>query len=99
MACGYLTRVVGHPMYCTASRHVFENAWIERVLCRRCGACSVYREGTDHASLQFAVQSLVEPDRPVVIFAEGSARRTIDRVQPMLAGSALIARRRTKKIP
>ena len=103
MACGYLTRVVRQPMYCMASRHVFENAWIERVLSRRCGAFSVYREGTDHASLQFAVQSLVEPDRPVVIFAEGSAGRMNDRVQPMLDGSALIARtaarRRAKQQP
>jgi len=103
MACGYLTRVVRHPMYCMASRHVFENAWIDRVLSRRCGAFSVYREGTDHASLQFAVQSLVEPDRPVVIFAEGSAGRMNDRVQPMLDGSALIARsaarRRAKQNP
>ena len=103
MACGYLTRMVRHPMYCMASRHVFENAWIDRVLSRRCGAFSVYREGTDHASLQFAVQSLVEPDRPVVIFAEGSAGRMNDRVQPMLDGSALIARtaarRRAKQNP
>ena len=103
MACGYLTRVVRQSMYCMASRHVFENAWIDRVLSRRCGAFSVYREGTDHASLQFAVQSLVEPDRPVVIFAEGSAGRMNDRVQPMLDGSALIARtaarRRAKQQP
>ena len=103
MACGHLTRVVKQPMYCMASRHVFENAWLDRVLARRCGAFSVYREGTDHASLQFAVQSLVQPDRPVVIFAEGSAGRTNDRVQPMLDGSALIARtvarRRAKKTP
>ena len=103
MACGHLTRVVHQPMYCMASRHVFENAWIDRVLSRRCGAFSVYREGTDHASLQFAVQSLVTPDRPVVIFAEGSAGRMNDRVQPMLDGSALIARtaarRRAKQTP
>ena len=103
MACGYLTRVVRQPMYCMASRHVFENAWIDRVLSRRCGAFSVYREGIDHASLQFAVQSLVEPDRPVIIFAEGSAGRMNDRVQPMLDGSALIARtaarRRAKQQP
>ena len=103
MACGYLTRVVRQPMYCMASRHVFENAWIDRVLSRRCGAFSIYREGTDHASLQFAVQSLVAPDRPVVIFAEGSAGRMNDRVQPMLDGSALIARtaarRRAKQQP
>jgi 1-acyl-sn-glycerol-3-phosphate acyltransferase len=103
MACGYLTRVVRQPMYCMASRHIFENAWIDRVLSRRCGAFSVYREGTDHASLQFAVQSLVEPDRPVIIFAEGSAGRMNDRVQPMLDGSALIARtaarRRAKQQP
>ena len=103
MACGHLTRVVRQPMYCMASRHVFENAWLDRVLSRRCGAFSVYREGTDHASLQFAVQSLTQPDRPVVIFAEGSASRVNDRVRPMLDGSALIARtaarRRAKQDP
>ena len=103
MACGHLTRVVRQPMYCMASRHVFENTWLDRVLSRRCGAFSIYREGTDHASLQFAVQSLTQPDRPVVIFAEGSASRVNDRVRPMLDGSALIARtaarRRAKHDP
>ena len=103
MACGHLTEVARQPMYCMASRHVFENAWIDRVLSRNCGAFSVYREGTDHASLQFAVQSIVTLDRPVIIFAEGSAGRMNDRVQPMLDGSALIARtaarRRAKQNP
>ena len=98
MAAGWLTRVAKHPMYCMASWHVFINSHIDRFLIRRCGAYSVYREGNDHASLNFSIHSLVQSDRPIILFAEGSVTRSNDRVRPMLDGAAMIARTAARRL-
>jgi 1-acyl-sn-glycerol-3-phosphate acyltransferase len=98
MAAGWLTRVAKHPMYCMASWHVFMNSHIDRFLIRRCGAYSVYREGNDHASLNFSINSLVQSDRPIILFAEGSVTRSNDIVRPMLDGAALIARTAARRL-
>ena len=97
MACGWMTRELRHPMYCMASWHLFINSNVDRFLIRRCGAFSIYREGADHASLNFAVDTLVKPDRPLIIFSEGSVTRSNDDVRPMLDGAAMIARMAAKR--
>ncbi|MCE9544437.1 MAG: 1-acyl-sn-glycerol-3-phosphate acyltransferase [Planctomycetia bacterium] len=97
LACGWVTRAVHHPFYCMASWHTFMGAKLARFLIRRCGAYSIYREGADHASLNFTVDMLVQAERPVVIFAEGSVSRTNDRVAPLLDGMSFVARMAAKR--
>jgi hypothetical protein len=92
MACGWLTRAVHHPYFCMASWHTFMGSKVERFLIRRCGAYSIYREGTDHASLNFTVDALVNAERPIMIFAEGAVTRVNNFIAPLLEGTTLIAR-------
>ncbi len=92
MACGWIRRAIGRPMYCMASWHLFEQTYAQRWLIRSCGGFSVHREGSDTAAVNFTVRSLTKPDRPVVIFPEGAISRANDIVQPMLEGTTLIAR-------
>jgi len=75
LALGLVTRTIKRPLFCMASWHTFKNAKIERFAIRRCGAFSVYREGTDHRSLNFSVEAVATGERPVAIFAEVRARK------------------------
>ncbi len=98
IAAGWLTRLAKEPMYCMASWHVFMNSRIDRFISRRCGAYSVYREGSDHTSLNFSINSLVHHDRPIILFAEGFVTRSNDLVRPLLDGAALIARTAARRL-
>lgn len=93
----------GYSMYGMTSSHLFENHWSVRVLARRLGAFSILREGSDRESLDFAMQAVINAERPVVILPEGGLSRTNDRLRPLLDGLAFVARsaarRRAKTDP
>jgi len=97
MAASWITHAVKHPFYCMASRHTFFGSAIQIFLMRRCGAFSINREGSDHASLSFCVEAIATADRPIIIFAEGLVTRHNDQIAPLLDGSALIARMAAKR--
>jgi 1-acyl-sn-glycerol-3-phosphate acyltransferase len=100
---GCLSRETGRPFYCMASWHLFmEGGWRAWAL-RRMGAFSVFREGMDRAAVSAAMDILVAAKRPLVIFPEGVVSRANDRLNPLMEGTALVARgaakRRAKNSP
>jgi 1-acyl-sn-glycerol-3-phosphate acyltransferase len=80
-----------------ASWHLFMQNRLQTFLLRRAGAFSVYREGMDRAALNAAIEFLEEGARPLLIFPEGVITRTNDRLNPLLEGTAFIARAAAKK--
>ncbi len=85
------------PMFAMASWHLFEQSRWQRWALSTMGAFSVYREGLDRQSLDTAVDMLVNPKRPLVVFPEGTVFRTNDRLQPLLDGVAFMARTAAKR--
>ena len=84
-------------MFAMASWHLFEQSRWQRWALSSIGAFSVYREGLDRQSLDTAVDMLVNPKRPLVVFPEGTVFRTNDRLQPLLDGVAFMARTAAKR--
>ncbi|MFM7516683.1 MAG: 1-acyl-sn-glycerol-3-phosphate acyltransferase [Pirellula sp.] len=84
-------------MYAMASWHLFHQSRFQRWALRTMGAYSVYREGLDRQALDLAIETLSVPDRPLVVFPEGSVFRTNDVLQPLLDGVACIARTAAKR--
>ena len=80
-----------------ASWHLFMQSWLQTFLLRKAGTFSVYREGMDRTALNMAIDILVDSRRPLVIFPEGIISRTNDRLNPLLEGTAFIARSAAKK--
>ena len=80
-----------------ASWHLFMQSRLQSWILSTGGAFSIYREGLDRAALNMAIEILEQGDRPLVIFPEGSVTRTNDRVNPLLEGTAFIARSAAKK--
>lgn len=85
------------PMFAMASWHLFEQSRLQRLALRIVGAFSVYREGLDRMSLDTAVDILSNPERPLVVFPEGTVFRTNDQLQPLLDGVAFMARTAAKR--
>lgn len=93
----FLAREAQTLMFAMASWHLFQqNRWQHWALSTM-GAFSVYREGLDRQSLDTAIDMLVNPTRPLVIFPEGAVFRTNDRLQPLLDGVAFMARTAAKR--
>ncbi len=87
-----LGRAAGRNVHIMASWHVFMQGWIQRLLLPRAGVFSVYREGLDREALKCAIQILADARRPLVIFPEGVISRHNDRLNPLMEGTAMIAR-------
>jgi len=83
--------------YFMGSWHLFTGSRIQAWLLRRGGVFSIYREGTDRASLSMAIELLEKGGRPLVIFPEGLTTRTNDRLNPLMEGAPFIARGAAKK--
>lgn len=83
--------------FMVASWHLFMQNKLQTFVLRRCGAFSIYREGMDRTALNTAVEILEQGQRPLVIFPEGVVTRTNDRINPLLEGTAFIARTAAKK--
>ena len=87
----------GIPFYVMASWHLFnQNAWMTFVI-RAMGAFSVNREGLDKAAVDFAVNTLQNAERPLLLFPEGTTSRTNDRLMALMDGPAFIARTAAKR--
>lgn len=92
LVVGWLARKVNTHVFAMASWHLFTKSWFDSFSIRCMGGFSIWREGTDRQSLETAVDILTEARRPLVLFAEGSAHKTNDRLQTLLDGAGFIAR-------
>ncbi len=97
LVMAFLANAAQVPMFAMASWHLFEQSRWQRWALSTMGAFSVYREGLDRQSLDTAVDMLVHPKRPLVVFPEGTVFRTNDRLQPLLDGVAFMARTAAKR--
>ena len=88
---------VGRPVHIMASSHLFVQGWVQRYLLRRAGAFSIYREGMDREALKCAIQITADAKRPLVLFPEGVISRHNDRLNPLMEGTAMIARSAAKQ--
>jgi 1-acyl-sn-glycerol-3-phosphate acyltransferase len=92
-----LGHAVGRHVHIMASWHLFMQGRLQRFLLPRAGVFSVYREGLDREALKCAVQILTDARRPLVIFPEGVISRHNDRLNPLMEGTAMIARSAAKQ--
>jgi 1-acyl-sn-glycerol-3-phosphate acyltransferase len=92
-----LTYEIGRPFYAIASWHAFNQHWLQNFLLPRCGAFSIYREGTDREALKVAMELTAEAKRPLVIFPEGVISRHNDKLNHLMEGTALMARGAAKQ--
>lgn len=95
-ALGMLVKALRQPIYVMASAHVFREGAFQRFMLPRLGAFSVNREGLDREALKFAIDALASAERPLVVFPEGVASRTNDRLIPLQDGVAFLARSAAK---
>lgn len=94
---GVLTGELGRNVMTMASWHLFKEGWYQTFILRRLGAFSVYREGTDRQSVNFAIDTLVAGRRPLVIFPEGAVSRHCDVLMDLMDGPGFIARQASKR--
>jgi 1-acyl-sn-glycerol-3-phosphate acyltransferase len=95
MVVGLLPLRLGRPSNFVAASHVFTTGKRPRLtswLLRRAGAFSIHRWGMDRESLKASIQILTDARRPLLLFPEGIITRTNDRLNPLLEGTAFIAR-------
>ena len=101
MVMGTVVTRTGVPTFTMASFHLFKQAgfWgrAEAWMMRRLGAFSLFREGTDRTSLNYAIDALTDAARPVVVFPEGTCSGANDRLTPLLDGVSLVARTAAKR--
>lgn len=97
LAMGLLSIEAKTFLHTMASWHVFKQDWLTSFMARRLGAFSIYREGTDHAALKYAIDILKSASRPLIIFPEGSISRTNDRLGALMEGIAFVARNAAKR--
>ncbi|MBI1247336.1 1-acyl-sn-glycerol-3-phosphate acyltransferase [bacterium] len=97
LVMGFLAREVDCNLYSMASWHLFNQGWFKAWAIRVMGGFSVYREGIDRKSISTAIDAMVEAERPLVLFPEGSTTRTNDYLHPLLDGVAFIARSAAKR--
>ena len=94
---GLLARQMSTNLHLMASWSVFKQSRLQTFVARRVGAFSVYREGMDRASLNQAIDALVDARRPLVIFPEGVISRANDRLGGLMDGTAFMARQAARK--
>jgi 1-acyl-sn-glycerol-3-phosphate acyltransferase len=94
---GKLGHAVGRHIQVMASWHLFMQGRLQRYLLPRAGVFSVYREGLDREALKCAIQIIADARRPLVIFPEGVISRHNDLLNPLMEGTAMIARAAAKQ--
>lgn len=87
----------GRPSFTMAGWHLFMQNPLQRFLLPRVGAFSVYREGTDRDSLNYATTVLAHGEGPLTIFPEGAVSHCNNRLSPLMDGAAFIARMAAKR--
>lgn len=101
LVMGWVVRPLGVYAYAMASWHLFNQSWWQGTAIRMAGGFSINREGIDRQALDTAIDAIVDGQRPLIIFPEGSVFRSNDILQPLLDGVAFLARaaaRRRSKI-
>lgn len=93
-----LSSAIRRPSYVMASSHLFRQSRFQTFLLRRLGAFSIYREGVDRKAVQQGVDILVEGDRPLVIFPEGTVSQANERLKALMDGVSFIARSAARKV-
>jgi hypothetical protein len=94
---GWLVRPLGVYIYAMASWHLFNESPLQSLAMRMCGGFSINREGIDRQALDTAIGALVEGQRPLVVFPEGTVFRSNDILHPLLDGVGFIARSAAKR--
>ena len=93
----HLCRQTPVSLYTMASWHLFNQSAFETFMVRLMGAFSVNREGLDRKAVDYAINVLVEAERPLLIFPAGSTSRTNDLLMSFMDGPAFIARTAAKR--
>ena len=94
---GELLYVVDSYAYLMASWHLFNQDRFSAWMIKRLGAFSINREGMDKKAISFAIKTLVDGERMLVIYPEGSVSRSNDFMHPFLDGTGFIARTAARK--
>lgn len=94
---GILSAEAGTELFAMASWHLFKEKWWQTFMIRRMGAFSIYREGNDRHTVNYAIEKLIEGRRPLIIFPEGALSRHNDLMMDVMDGPAFIARQAAKK--
>ncbi|MEM0924616.1 MAG: 1-acyl-sn-glycerol-3-phosphate acyltransferase [Planctomycetota bacterium] len=97
LVLGWPARELGIHVHAMASWHLFNEGWLDAFAIRRMGGFSVFREGNDRQALEAAIEILVEANRPLIVFPEGTTNRTNDQLKPLLDGVAFMARTAAKR--
>jgi hypothetical protein len=97
IAMYFLCRETPMSLYTMASWHLFNQSWFETFMIRLMGAFSVNREGLDRKAVDYAINVLVNAERPLLIFPSGATSRTNDRLMALMEGPAFIARTAAKR--
>jgi 1-acyl-sn-glycerol-3-phosphate acyltransferase len=97
IAMCHLAREVPMSMYTMASWHLFNQHWFSTFMIRVMGAFSVNREGLDRKAVDYAINVLVNGERPLLIFPSGTTSRINDRLMAFMEGPAFIARTAAKR--
>ena len=97
IAICHLCRETPVSLYTMASWHLFNQGWLSTFMIRLMGGFSVNREGLDRTAVDYAIDVLVNADRPLLIFPAGSTSRTNDRLMALMEGPAFIARTAAKR--
>jgi hypothetical protein len=94
---GLLGLTVEQYLYYLVSYHLFKQSRLMGWWLNRIGGYSILREGSDRESIRATVQILVEAERPLAMFPEGTWFRQNDRVGPLQEGLGLILRQAAKQ--
>lgn len=93
----FLCRETPASMYTMASWHLFNQSAFTTFMVRLMGAFSVNREGLDRTAVDYAINVLVDAERPLLIFPAGATSRTNDQLMTFMDGPAFIARTAAKR--
>ena len=97
VAMCHLCRETSVPLFTMASWHLFNQSALTTFVVRMMGAFSVNREGLDRTAVDYAINVLVNAERPLLIFPSGATSRTNDRLMAFMEGPAFIARTAAKR--
>ena len=97
MAIGELLYVVDSYAYLMASWHLYNQDRFSAWMIKHLGAFSINREGIDKEAISFSIKTLIDGERMLVIYPEGSISRSNDFMHPFLDGTGFIARTAARK--
>ena len=87
-----LSKRVGCHFYTMASSHLFRRGRLLAWAIQKVGTFSILREGVDRTAVNTAIDLLVEAQRPLVVFPEGSLSHSNDHLNTLQEGVSLMVR-------